>query len=211
MSREADPPAWRGAGNCPSRQEPQGLRADVSPLAGTVRRDEGRRCEAPEGARARERAVEADRGGPGAAYRGVQRGEQGKLGSPRRRQAVRMLQDRLGISQRRVPICRTASLHSAPRGSGHGRGSGVAGRAAADLTTPAAMGLSLRAHRLLPQEGWELNRERARSGCGGRRACGCRRRRRKRQRRGESTVPARRLRGAAGSCVGDRPPVRSDR
>ena len=36
-----------------------GLRADLPPLAGAVRRDTGRRCETLEGARAREHAAEA--------------------------------------------------------------------------------------------------------------------------------------------------------
>lgn len=46
---------------------------------------------------------EADRGGPDVADRGVERGVEGKLVSPsRRRQAVLMLQDRLGISERRA-------------------------------------------------------------------------------------------------------------
>ena len=68
-----------------------------------------------------------------------------------------------------------------------------------------------RAHRLVLDEGWELNIKRTRRVW---REEGLRvpRKRRKRQRLGESTVPADRLRArAARSRVGDRLPVRSDR
>ena len=90
-----------------------GVGADVSPLAQAVRRDEGRRRQAPAGARARERAAEADRRRSGAGDAGAEGGREGKLVSPaRRRQAVAMLRDRLGVSERWA--CRS-SASTAPR------------------------------------------------------------------------------------------------
>src|SRR5512142_723731 len=73
------PASRRGAGGARGREVPGGLGGDVSPVASAVRWDEGRRCEAVEGARAGERQVEADRRRPDVAYRGAERGEQGKL------------------------------------------------------------------------------------------------------------------------------------
>ena len=63
-----------------------------------------------EGAGGREREVEADRGRSDAGDRGAEGAGAGKLVSPaRRRQAVLMLQDRLGMSERRA--CRLAGQH----------------------------------------------------------------------------------------------------
>src|SRR5437764_1340886 len=90
-SSERPTGCWSRGRSCPSRQGAGGVGGDVSPLARAIWRDEGRRCEAAEGARGRERPVEADRGRSNVGGR-VARGERGKLVSPlRRRQAVWML------------------------------------------------------------------------------------------------------------------------
>ena len=70
----------------------------------------GRRREAPEGARTREPAPEADRRRQGARDRRVAGDRGGKLLSPsQRRQAVHMLCDRKGFSQRRA--CQIVGQH----------------------------------------------------------------------------------------------------
>ncbi len=72
---------------------------------GGMKADDVKRLKEP-----REREVEADRGGSDARGGGVEGDSAGKLVSPsRRRQAVRMLQDRLGLSERRA--CRYAGQH----------------------------------------------------------------------------------------------------
>src|SRR5271154_439159 len=84
-------------------QAARGVRADVLPVAQPVRRDEGRGREAAEGARGGEREAEADRRRSGPREPGAEGDRKGKLVSPsRRRQAVLMLQDRLGLSERRA-------------------------------------------------------------------------------------------------------------
>ena len=66
--------------------------------------------QAVQGARGREHATEADRGGQGTREPGVAGDRAGKLVSPsRRRQAVHMLCERLGISQRRA--CQIVGQH----------------------------------------------------------------------------------------------------
>ena len=76
-------------------------RGDLSPLARPVRRAEGRRRQAAEGAGGRERPAEADRGRQGAPDRGLEGARAGKLVSPaRRRRAVEHLQQVFGVSQR---------------------------------------------------------------------------------------------------------------
>ena len=81
-----------------------GVGGDLSPVAQPVRWDEGRRREAVEGAGGRESEAEADRGRSGARRsQALKEVDEGKLVSPsRRRRAVLMLQDRLGVSQRRA-------------------------------------------------------------------------------------------------------------
>ena len=111
----------------------------------------------------------------------------------RRRQAVRMLQDRLGLSERRA--CRYVGQHRSTQR-----------HAAAVADDDAALRARLRrisrerprwgyrrAHQLLLDDGWELNIKRTRRVW---REEGLRvpRKRRKRQRLGDSTVPADRLR-----------------
>ena len=139
--------AGRGAGAAGGREAVGGVGGDVSPLAGAVRRDEGRRRQAAEGARAREREVEADRGRSDARGRGAEGDLEGKLVSPsRRRQAVRMLQDRLGLSERRA--CRYVGQHRSTQRHEPvvaGDDAGVAGGAAADLPPAAAVGVPPRA------------------------------------------------------------------
>ena len=69
---QGDPRGGEGAG---------GLGGDLPSLACAVRRDEGRRCEALEGARARERDVEADRCEQGGGDRGAAGDREGTDGS----------------------------------------------------------------------------------------------------------------------------------
>src|SRR5215208_7877126 len=98
--RRAD--ALGGQDDRRSGEGPGGLRADPAALAEPVRRDEGRGRQAAEGAREGEPRAEADRGRPDARHPRLQGDRQGKLLSPsRRRKAVCMLQDRLGLSERR--------------------------------------------------------------------------------------------------------------
>jgi putative transposase len=79
-------------------------------VAGAVRWDEGRRCEAVEGARGGERQAEPDRGRSTVGYLGAEGAGEGKLLSPARRcRAVLALRERLGMSERRA--CRLAGQH----------------------------------------------------------------------------------------------------
>jgi hypothetical protein len=191
----------------PLAQQP----VDVSPLAGAVRRDEGRPCQAAQGAGGRERAVGADRGRSDARDGGVARGEPGSLVSPsRRRQAVLMPQDRLGLSERRA--WRIVGQHR----STQRHEPGVAGDDQALRSELRRISRRRprwgyrRAHQLLLDERWALNRKRTQRLW---REEGLRvpQRRRKRQRLGESTVPCPAPGPGTGSCVGDRFSVRSDR
>src|SRR5271167_1206324 len=180
-----DPGGLQGAGS---------VRGDLSPLASAIRRDEGRRREAVEGARARELAAQAAGRRQGAGEPGAQGDLEGKLVSPsRRRSAVLMLQDRLGVSERRA--CQIAGQHRSTQR-----------REPALAEDDAALRARLRrlsrkrprwgyrrAHAELLGEGWQINRKRVQRVW---REEGLRvpQRRRKRQRRGDSTVPAARLR-----------------
>jgi putative transposase len=75
-----------------------------------IRLDEGGRRQALEGARARELDAEANRREQGARNRRPEGDIEGKLVSPsRRRGAVLMLRDRLGVSERRA--CEIAGQH----------------------------------------------------------------------------------------------------
>src|SRR5947209_11034106 len=175
------------------RQGARGLREHVPPLARAVRRDEGGRRQALEGTRARERDAQADRRERGGGDRGAEGDREGKLVSPsRRRGAVLMLQDRLGVSERRA--CQIASQHR----STQRREPCVAPDDAAlrarlrKLSEDRARWGYRRAHATLIEEGWALNRKRVQRLW---REEGLRvpARRRKRQRLGDSTVPADRL------------------
>src|SRR3954452_22466769 len=155
------PAARGGQGRRRGLSAPGGLRADVSPLAQPVGRDEGRRRQAFEGARARERAAEGDRGRPGAGVPGAEGGREGKLVSPaRRRRAVVMLRDRLGVSERWA--CRVTGQHRSTQ-----RREPVV--AADDEALRAALRAFAgerkrwgyrRAHEHLVAEGWQINRKR---------------------------------------------------
>src|SRR5215831_7131033 len=93
-------------------QEARGVGADVPPLEGDVRRDEGPGDEAPERARARERAAEEAGGGPVPRHRDAEGARQGKLLTPtRRRWGARHVQETFGVSQRRA--CRVTGQHRA--------------------------------------------------------------------------------------------------
>jgi len=114
----------------------------------------------------------------------------------RRRQAVRILQDRLGISERRA--CRYVGQHrSTQRHETCVAEDDRALRAELRRISRRRPRWGYRrAHRLLLEEGWQVNRKRTQRLW---RDEGLRvpRRRRKRQRLGDSTVPARRLRAEA--------------
>ncbi|MGH3031629.1 MAG: IS3 family transposase [Gaiellaceae bacterium] len=118
---------------------------------------------------------------------------EGKLVSPpRRRQAVRMLQDRLGVSERRA--CQIAGQHRSTQRHQPRRtpdDGALRGRLREISRARPRWGYR-RAHSLLREEGWCLNRKRTQRLW---REEGLRvpQRRRKRQRLGESTVPASRL------------------
>ena len=111
----------------------------------------------------------------------------------RRRSAVLMLQDRLGLSERRA--CRIVGQHrSTQRREALRAGDDGALRARLRRISGERPRWGYRrAHALLLEDGWELNRKRVQRLW---REEGLRvpRRRRKRQRLGDSTVPAKRLR-----------------
>jgi putative transposase len=87
-----------------------GQRGDLSPLAGPVRRAEGRRRPPAQGAGGRERSAEADRGRQRAPDPGLEGAGAGNLVSPaRRRRAVTHLQRVFGVSQRWA--CRLVGQH----------------------------------------------------------------------------------------------------
>ena len=114
----------------------------------------------------------------------------------RRRQAVCMLQDRLGISERRA--CRYAGQHRSTQRRAPLVASDDAGLRAAlrQISRDRPRWGYRRAHQLLLEQGFELNRKRTQRLW---REEGLRvpQRRRKRQRLGDSTVPAQRLRAEA--------------
>jgi hypothetical protein len=91
------------------------LRGALAPLAGRLRRDEGRRGEAAQGAGEAEPAPTADGRRPGVGHRHAQGAGGGKLLTPDRRpRAVGHLQHRFGVSKRRA--CRLARQHAPPTG-----------------------------------------------------------------------------------------------
>jgi len=118
----------------------------------------------------------------------------------RRRQAVCMLQDRLGISERRA--CRYAGQHRSTQRRAPLVASDDAGLRAAlrQISRDRPRWGYRRAHQLLLEEGWQLSRKRTQRLW---REEGLRvpQRRRKRQRLGDSTVPAKRLRAEAPDYV----------
>src|SRR2546422_1324128 len=185
--------ARRGQDDPRGRKGARGRREHVSPLARAVRRDEGRRRQAPEGARARELPTEADRRGQGARDRRAEGGGVGKLVGPaRRRQAVLMLMDRRGLSERRA--CQIVGQHrSTQRRPPCVRVDDGALRARLrKFSEDRPRWGYRRAHAQLREEGWAVNRKRVQRLW---REEGLRVpvRRRKRQRLGDSTVAAKRL------------------
>ena len=175
QAQRSRPAAGRGDGAAGGLEASGGRGGDLSPVAQSVRRDEGRRCQAAEGAGGREREVEADRGRSGVEYRGAVGGEPGKLLSPqRRRQAVWMLQDRLGLSERRA--CRYL-----------GQARSTQRHEPAVAQDDAALRAELKAFsRQRPRWGYRQaisicwsragrSTASAPSGCGAKKACGCRR------------------------------------
>src|SRR5215210_8787542 len=75
--REAGSVAGRGQGAAGGLEGARGFGGDVSPVAGAVRGDEGRRREAVEGARGGERAAEARCGRSSARGGGAEGGREG--------------------------------------------------------------------------------------------------------------------------------------
>ncbi len=140
-----------------------GVGGDVSPLAGVVRGDEGRRCEAVEGAGGGDCPAEADRGRSAVGYRGAQGAGEGKLLSPaRRRRAVLAVRDRLGMSERRA--CRLTGQHRlTQRYEPVVAEDGAAVRARLREISRERPRWGYRcAHRLLFDDGWQLNIKRTR-------------------------------------------------
>ena len=136
-------------------------RADVLPLADQVRRVEGGRGAAAEGARAGEQPLEEDRCRAGAGHLDAQGPAAGKLVSPaRRRDAVRFLVKRRRVSERRA--CRLVGQHRSTQ-----RYERVP--AEYELRLVARMNELAAAHprwgyrrvwSLLRSEGWRVNRKR---------------------------------------------------
>src|SRR5215210_7634493 len=97
--------AGRGSLNPRASQEARHQRGHLPPLAQPLRRDEGRRDEAPEGAGAGERPPqeEEDRRGSSGGHKHPKGGGPGKLLSPARRRAtVEHARRELGVSERRA-------------------------------------------------------------------------------------------------------------
>src|ERR1035441_7651907 len=79
--READRLLSEGQRAARGAQASGDRRGDLSPVAESVRRDEGRRRETAEGARGRESEAQADRRGSGPGHSGAQGAVGGKLRS----------------------------------------------------------------------------------------------------------------------------------
>src|SRR5277367_809708 len=133
---------------------------------------------------------------PGARGRGAEGDREGKLVSPsRRRSAVLMLQDRLGLSERRA--CQITGQHRSTqrRAVCVAEDDGALRARLREISRQRPRWGYRRAHELLLRDGWSVNRKRVQRLW---REEGLRvpRRRRKRQRLGESTsaVAAARLR-----------------
>ena len=186
------PDAWRGA-RAPGRLQGVGsLGGDLSSLARAVRRDEGRRREAVQGAGAGELAAEADRRGPEAGKRARRswRRETSEPVAPT--PGVLALQDRLGISERRA--CQLAGQHAGPSAASAVVAEDDAALRAGLRALSGAPGgvIAVRMPSCSARAGRSTSS--GRGGCGARKVYGCPERRRKRQRLGDSTVPAARLR-----------------
>ena len=142
--READRLLNEGADVAAVCRHLRGVRADLSPLAQPVRRHEGRRRQATEGAREGERTAQADRGRQGAREPRPAGDRLGKMVSPsQRRRAAHMLQERLGFSQRRA--CQIVGQHRSTqrhRPEQRRPRSGPAGRAAGLRPASPTLGLS---------------------------------------------------------------------
>jgi putative transposase len=129
----------------------------------------------------------------------------------RRRQAVAMLRDRLGVSERWA--CRVVGQHRSTERYEPKRAEDDAALRARlrEISTERPRWGYRRAHAVLVEEGWVVNRKRVQRVW---REEGLRvpQKRRKRRRLGESPVPAKRLRGGAPeSRVGAGLSARSDR
>ena len=183
------PAAGRGPGGPRGRQAAGGQRGDLSPLAGPVRRAEGRRRQPPEGAGGRERPAEADRGRQGAPDRGLEGAGAGKLVSPaRRRRAVEHLQQVFGVSQRWA--CQLVGQHRSTQRHQPvepDRDRALRQQLRAFSRAHPRWGYR-RAHAQLREQGWRVNRKAVQRLW---REEGLRvpARRRKRQRLGTSTTP----------------------
>src|SRR5207244_1974928 len=172
-----------------------GVGADAAPLAGPVRRLEGRGREAVEGAGAGERELEADRRRSAAREPGAEGDREGKLVSPsRRREAVTMLVERLRLSERRA--CQISGQHRStqrhPRRRRGERDDALRARLRKLSAEHPRWGYRL-AWGAVREEGWAVNRKKIQRLW---REEGLRvpQRKRKRLRIGDSTVPALRLR-----------------
>ena len=143
-------------------QTPRRQRADPAPLAQPVRRPQGRRGQAPQGTGGRERPPQAPRrrAGPGQADAPGGRAKK-VVTAQRRRQAVRHLQERFGVSAAsRLPRAGAAPLDAAADAEDATEEEGrLVGRMLELVRQHPRFGYR-RIWALLRREGWRVNRKR---------------------------------------------------
>src|SRR5664280_2796600 len=97
----AQPGPRRGRGLPATRDHP----VDLAPLEESIRRHEGQRRQAPQGAGEAEHPTQAHRGQPGPRHRHVEVRRRGKILTPnRRRRVVVALEEEFGVSERRACV-----------------------------------------------------------------------------------------------------------
>src|SRR5262249_48655585 len=146
----------------PSLPAPRRQRADPAPLAQPVRRPQARRGQKAQGAGGRERPAEAPRrrAGPGQAN-APGGGEKKVLSAEQRRQAVRLLQERFGASERRA--CRVLGQQRSTQRQPPPKASAEEGRLVArmlELVRKHPRFGYRRIWALLRREGWRGQRQR---------------------------------------------------
>ena len=150
-----------------------GGRADLPPVAQPVRRDEGRRRQAAEGARAGERAAEADRGRRGVGERALKEIAKGNWWARHEGAGGRDLRHRLRCERAvRLPRDRAEPINATPPAEGGRRRPALGARAARFRRRAAAVRVSTRLHAPALRAGRSIT-----SGCNGsgaRRASACR-------------------------------------
>ena len=160
--READAELAAGSLGPRGRKEARHQRGDLPSLEEPLRRDEGRRDEAPEGAGDRERPPQEDRRRAGCGHQHPEGGESGKLLSPTRRRAAveHVRRQPWGLRASGVQGDRSAQVEPALRGSQKAERDRALVERMVGLSRENPRYGYRRVWALLRREGWRVNKKR---------------------------------------------------